>query len=205
MKQAIKFSIVGAAVSLLALETTAFVRLRARSRASSSSEISFKPPSMAVSGLAPEPGLVNPIVSGSPYDNHVAAVMAAPLPVVLGQTRGGSMPTKTENPAIAQEPPSRPAALEEPSLPGPSDKDTAATSVLIVSPSGHNEVAGARAGAPEHPTTPAGLAAAADGSAKEPPLCGGKVCRPDQFCCGPPECGHCASKLTGPNCPKTCS
>jgi hypothetical protein len=35
-------------------------------------------------------------------------------------------------------------------------------------------------------------------------LCGGTVCRPDQFCCGPPACGHCVSALRGPRCPKTC-
>jgi hypothetical protein len=35
-------------------------------------------------------------------------------------------------------------------------------------------------------------------------LCGGKVCAANQFCCGPPECGHCASRLTGPRCPSTC-
>lgn len=35
-------------------------------------------------------------------------------------------------------------------------------------------------------------------------LCGGIVCRPDQFCCGPPACGHCVSALRGPRCPKTC-
>ncbi len=34
--------------------------------------------------------------------------------------------------------------------------------------------------------------------------CGGKLCAADQFCCGPPECGHCASRMTGPRCPSTC-
>ena len=43
-----------------------------------------------------------------------------------------------------------------------------------------------------------------DGGAGEGSLCGGKVCRADQFCCGPPECGHCASRMTGPRCPTSC-
>jgi hypothetical protein len=40
--------------------------------------------------------------------------------------------------------------------------------------------------------------------AKKASLCGGAVCRPDQFCCGPPACGHCVSALRGPRCPSTC-
>ena len=40
--------------------------------------------------------------------------------------------------------------------------------------------------------------------AKKESLCGGTVCRPDQFCCGPPACGHCVSALRGPRCPSTC-
>ena len=44
-----------------------------------------------------------------------------------------------------------------------------------------------------------------DASPGSQSLCGGKVCRADQFCCGPPECGHCASRMTGPRCPATCS
>jgi hypothetical protein len=55
-------------------------------------------------------------------------------------------------------------------------------------------------------TIPAGTdvpAAAATDSAG-PTLCGGKVCKDDQFCCGPPACGHCANKLTGPECPTKC-
>jgi hypothetical protein len=36
------------------------------------------------------------------------------------------------------------------------------------------------------------------------PLCGGGQCKPDQFCCGPPECGICTNKAAGPHCPKTC-
>jgi hypothetical protein len=44
--------------------------------------------------------------------------------------------------------------------------------------------------------------AAADGAG--PTLCGGKVCKEDQFCCGPPACGYCASKMAGPACPTKC-
>ena len=51
-------------------------------------------------------------------------------------------------------------------------------------------------------STPANDAPAAD--AKKDSLCGGTVCRPDQFCCGPPACGHCVSALRGPRCPNTC-
>jgi hypothetical protein len=36
-------------------------------------------------------------------------------------------------------------------------------------------------------------------------LCSGKVCRSDQFCCGPPACGFCANVLQGPNCQTTCN
>jgi hypothetical protein len=43
-----------------------------------------------------------------------------------------------------------------------------------------------------------------DGSSGSDSLCGGKVCRADQFCCGPSECGHCASRMTGPRCPTSC-
>jgi hypothetical protein len=43
-----------------------------------------------------------------------------------------------------------------------------------------------------------------DGGPEDNSLCGGNVCRADQFCCGPPECGHCASRLTGPRCPTSC-
>lgn len=43
-----------------------------------------------------------------------------------------------------------------------------------------------------------------DGASEDSSLCGGKVCRADQFCCGPPECGHCARRLTGPRCPTSC-
>jgi hypothetical protein len=35
-------------------------------------------------------------------------------------------------------------------------------------------------------------------------LCGNRACGSDEFCCGPPACGHCAKVLTGPNCPATC-
>jgi hypothetical protein len=35
-------------------------------------------------------------------------------------------------------------------------------------------------------------------------VCGGKTCSDDEFCCGPPECGVCRNKLTGPACPSTC-
>jgi hypothetical protein len=44
--------------------------------------------------------------------------------------------------------------------------------------------------------------AAADGAGST--LCGGKVCKEDQFCCGPPACGYCASKMAGPACPTKC-
>jgi hypothetical protein len=40
--------------------------------------------------------------------------------------------------------------------------------------------------------------------AKKESLCGGIVCRSDQFCCGPPACGRCVSALRGPRCPNTC-
>src|SRR3954447_9313793 len=51
-------------------------------------------------------------------------------------------------------------------------------------------------------STPVNDAPPAD--AKKDSLCGGTVCRPDQFCCGPPACGHCVSALRGPRCPNTC-
>jgi len=43
-----------------------------------------------------------------------------------------------------------------------------------------------------------------DATSADGALCGGKVCAANQFCCGPPECGHCASRLTGPRCPASC-
>jgi hypothetical protein len=59
------------------------------------------------------------------------------------------------------------------------------------------------AAAPANVPAPADVAvAAADDAASA--LCGGKVCKEDQFCCGPPACGHCANKLTGPECPTKC-
>jgi len=36
-------------------------------------------------------------------------------------------------------------------------------------------------------------------------LCGGKTCGADEFCCGPPQCGFCANKMSGVNCPATCN
>jgi hypothetical protein len=54
---------------------------------------------------------------------------------------------------------------------------------------------------------PAGAAAGSQSpppQASNGPSCGGKVCRADQFCCGPPECGHCAAVLSGRRCPATC-
>lgn len=44
----------------------------------------------------------------------------------------------------------------------------------------------------------------ADAKAEGSVLCGGEVCAAGQFCCGPPECGHCANRLTGPRCPAVC-
>ncbi|HEY2404575.1 MAG TPA: hypothetical protein VGI10_01160 [Polyangiaceae bacterium] len=35
-------------------------------------------------------------------------------------------------------------------------------------------------------------------------LCGGAACAVDQICCGPVECGHCISKLSGQTCPASC-
>jgi hypothetical protein len=35
-------------------------------------------------------------------------------------------------------------------------------------------------------------------------LCGGQVCGSSQVCCGPAECGHCISALSGQACPATC-
>ena len=43
-----------------------------------------------------------------------------------------------------------------------------------------------------------------DGGRPDEPLCGGKVCQPGQFCCGPPECGRCAYPMAGPRCPSVC-
>jgi hypothetical protein len=34
--------------------------------------------------------------------------------------------------------------------------------------------------------------------------CGGQTCTVDQICCGPAECGHCISKLSGAACPNFC-
>jgi hypothetical protein len=36
-------------------------------------------------------------------------------------------------------------------------------------------------------------------------LCSGKLCKSDQFCCGPPACGFCANLAQGPNCQTTCN
>ena len=36
------------------------------------------------------------------------------------------------------------------------------------------------------------------------PTCGGQPCNADQVCCGPAECGHCVSKLSGANCAPVC-
>ena len=47
--------------------------------------------------------------------------------------------------------------------------------------------------------------ALADAGASASVVCGGKVCRPGQFCCGPAACGRCAYPLAGPRCPSTCS
>jgi hypothetical protein len=44
----------------------------------------------------------------------------------------------------------------------------------------------------------------ADGGRADGSLCGGKTCAPDQFCCGPPECGRCTSRAAGPRCPNSC-
>jgi hypothetical protein len=44
----------------------------------------------------------------------------------------------------------------------------------------------------------------ADGGRPDAPLCGGKACPAGQFCCGPPECGHCAYPMAGPHCPSVC-
>jgi len=43
-----------------------------------------------------------------------------------------------------------------------------------------------------------------DARAEGTVLCGGEVCAAGQFCCGPPACGHCANRLTGPRCPAVC-
>ena len=60
---------------------------------------------------------------------------------------------------------------------------------------GGSQVAGAAGDA-------AGGAAAAGGTASG--ACGGKVCGVGQICCGPAECGHCISELSGQACPNTC-
>jgi hypothetical protein len=69
-----------------------------------------------------------------------------------------------------------------------------------------DNVASAMAALPDPPSSlPAGSdvpVAAADGAGST--LCGGKVCKEDQFCCGPPACGYCASKMAGPACPTKC-
>jgi hypothetical protein len=44
----------------------------------------------------------------------------------------------------------------------------------------------------------------ADAKADGTTRCGGEACAAGQFCCGPPACGHCANRLTGPRCPATC-
>jgi hypothetical protein len=65
--------------------------------------------------------------------------------------------------------------------------------------------AGAEVAADAPSTLPASAdvpVATADGAG--PTLCGGKACKEDQFCCGPPACGHCANKLMGPECPTKC-
>src|SRR5450631_3087771 len=36
-------------------------------------------------------------------------------------------------------------------------------------------------------------------------LCSGKVCKPNEFCCGPAACGFCANVLQGPNCATSCN
>ncbi|HXU64109.1 MAG TPA: hypothetical protein VN962_20560 [Polyangia bacterium] len=56
----------------------------------------------------------------------------------------------------------------------------------------------------ERPAPDVRWTARADASSKDGVLCGGKVCAANQFCCGPPECGRCASRLTGPRCPASC-
>jgi len=56
----------------------------------------------------------------------------------------------------------------------------------------------------ERPAPDVRWSARADASSKDGVLCGGKVCAANQFCCGPPECGRCASRLTGPRCPASC-
>lgn len=34
--------------------------------------------------------------------------------------------------------------------------------------------------------------------------CGGRICAPGQFCCGPAACGYCAPEISSVYCPKTC-
>ncbi len=34
--------------------------------------------------------------------------------------------------------------------------------------------------------------------------CGGQICAPGQFCCGPASCGFCAPEMSSVYCPKTC-
>lgn len=36
-------------------------------------------------------------------------------------------------------------------------------------------------------------------------LCSGQPCGPDEFCCGPPDCGHCVNVNQGPVCPTLCT
>ncbi len=48
----------------------------------------------------------------------------------------------------------------------------------------------------------AGGAAGTGGAASG--ACGGKTCSVDQVCCGPAECGHCISNLSGQACPSMC-
>ena len=66
-----------------------------------------------------------------------------------------------------------------------------------------NEAPAVAAAEPASQPAAADVAVAA-ADAAGPVLCGGKVCKEDQFCCGPPACGHCANKLTGPECPTKC-
>jgi hypothetical protein len=43
-----------------------------------------------------------------------------------------------------------------------------------------------------------------DGGRPDEPPCGGKLCAPGQFCCGPPACGRCVYPMAGPRCPSVC-
>jgi len=106
---------------------------------------------------------------------------------------------------IARPAPSDPS--EPPPPPGPSDNSPAARQAGGVAPS--DPTGDSRVFAVGQPPpgdvgqTTAGDRRATDSGASEP-LCGGRRCKPDQFCCGPPECGTCANKAAGPHCPKTC-